>query len=153
MDTFFKSPNGRISAKLHQPRTYTPSDKTLDALPYFRTIWLTDLRYSGRFFTGPALWSTNNCYFAVEEWVVPEGDLEQASRQRDRRLVVFDVANTLEVSLDTAAGGQLQPASFDDNLLICQRHLPGVSEPQKLTYDMQQISGWLPTGELSDAPA
>lgn len=151
METFFKSPNGRISAKLHQPRTYEPRDPALAALPYFRTIWLTDLRYSGRFFTGPALWSSNSRYFAVEEWLVPEGDLEQASRQRERRLVVFDVANTQEVRLDAVSVGSLVPVGFEEDHLLCQRQLAGATAPDMLEFRLDQVTGWFPTGELSDA--
>lgn len=150
MDKYFKSPNGRFSTRLDQPRTYQPqgSLRSADALHYYRTIWLTDLRYSGRHFTGPAIWSSDSRYFAVEEWLVA-GNLEEASTRRDCRLVVFDIANTLEAVLLVVERGHIAPLGFEGDRLTCHKSLHGSSAPEVLELDVSRATGWFPVGELS----
>jgi hypothetical protein len=150
MKLFFKSPNGRFSARLDQPRSYQPQagQRKADALHYYRTIWLTDLRYSGRYFTGPALWSPDSRYFAAEEWQVTD-TLEQASAQRNCRLVIFDMQHMLEAVVTVVEGGHIAPLQFEQDRLLCQKSGPASAAPQTVEIEMRQVTGWFPVGELT----
>lgn len=155
MDITFNSPDSRFVTRLVQPRVFQA-----DGLPgssaatysYYKTIWLADQRFTGRFLTGKALWSADSRYFAAEEWNIAEATPDAFGRH-DRRLVVFDVINSQAAIAATVAHGTLAPVHFEDGVLLChQSRAEGADAPDLLEVQVGALSPWVPMGCLRDMP-
>lgn len=148
MDLTFNSPNSRFYTRLVQQRALQASQPGQPPanIEYYKSIWLADQRFSGRYLTGRGLWSTNSRYFAAEEWLV-QGSEQDAQASGDRRLVVFDVVNSLEALAATVPQGGIEPLDFEDGILLC-RATPAGAPEEMLEVHVASLSPWVALGCL-----
>ena len=105
------SPDGSHAAKFLYAGEirFGPPYYTVDLDGLLLTKWLFRKRYFG----AACSWSSDSSYFALSEWLS-----RSESRGPETRVIVIDIPNRHECTVDRVRGGFTEPARFEGNTLV-----------------------------------